>query len=66
MNTAPVGYTCPDIDRIKDNLNGILKEMHYIYGKDKDVDYYLDAWGGILEDIAFGRLCDLEDLRDAK
>lgn len=60
--SAPVKYTCPDIDRIKESISDIVKQMSQTDTAERET---LSDWIDTLYSIAGGRRCDLEDLRSA-
>jgi hypothetical protein len=65
--TEPVKNTCPDIDGIINTITSIIKQMESC-GEEDSVEFLLENisdWKGDLGDIACGRWCILEELRNA-
>jgi predicted nucleic acid-binding Zn-ribbon protein len=63
----PVKNTCPDIDRIKEIITSIVKQMDRC-DKNDSIESLLENiedWSSSLGSIGFGRTCELEDLRDS-
>lgn len=63
--TEPVGYTCPDIDRLKKMLQSIINEMNDCKEEDikEDILSLIENWSSDLEGFGAGSWCELETLR---
>lgn len=63
----PVKNTCPDVDRIKETITSIVKQMDRCDSNDsiEDLLENIQDWSSDLGRIGVGRSCDLEDLRDS-
>lgn len=63
----PVKHTCPEINTIIDRINAVIKDMRYAVDQTEDEDLAndLETWIDTLAEIAEGKYCELEGLRDA-
>lgn len=63
----PVKNTCPDVDRLKEIITSIVKQMDRCDNNDsvEDLLENIQDWSTDLTRIGVGRSCDLEDLRDS-
>lgn len=63
----PVGHTCSDINRVKDNIKSIINQMGSCSEDDSSEELIenIKDWKSDLESIGIGDRCDLEDLRSA-
>lgn len=63
-SNAPIGYTCPDIDKVIDTIQRIIKEMDSQKNNDADILITnIRDWSSDLYDIVIGRNCIMENLR---
>lgn len=65
--TEPVKNTCPEIDRIKESILAIVKEMNSctVESSTGDLISLIESWSSNLDSIGVGSRCDIESLREA-
>jgi chromosome segregation ATPase len=65
--TEPVKNTCPDIDRLKDTLRGIITAMASCTENNtsEHLISLIESWSSELDDIGVGSRCELETLRES-
>lgn len=62
INTEPVDYTCPEIDKIVSTITEITNSMKTIDVK-SDIYQLIEQWTEELEIIGVGNWCLMEELR---
>lgn len=62
LKEEPIGNTCPDIDRVIEILQEIVKEIESV-DETEDLDWLLHSWGTQLKNLYDGSLSELEQLR---